>query len=173
MSNCSFKKCKCWVRQIAALDKIRPLNFITVFNKQVFSSLSSCHQDKQQTPSKRAWEGIRKTHSPPSWVRKDLETVVASPLEMQTVEWEKTSATIPLVGQEIMDLQTEVWSRRAASYPQLSFFPPQKMLSDKQADTPHTLPCSVFLLKRLEDALCEKCEGGGVKEGTEKEITTS
>ncbi|XP_056142961.1 adhesion G protein-coupled receptor B1 [Lampris incognitus] len=64
--------------------------------------------DKQQTPSKRAWEGIRKTHSPPSWVRKDLETVAASPLEMQTVEWEKASATIPLVGQEIMDLQTEV-----------------------------------------------------------------
>ncbi|XP_054869291.1 adhesion G protein-coupled receptor B1 isoform X11 [Amphiprion ocellaris] len=64
--------------------------------------------DKQQTPSKRAWEGIRKPHSPPSWVRKDLETVAASPLELQTVEWEKTSATIPLVGQEIMDLQTEV-----------------------------------------------------------------
>ncbi|XP_041843735.1 adhesion G protein-coupled receptor B1 isoform X5 [Melanotaenia boesemani] len=64
--------------------------------------------DKQQTPSKRAWEGIRKTHSPPAWVRKDLESVVASPLELQTVEWEKTSATIPLVGQEIMDLQTEV-----------------------------------------------------------------
>uniref|UniRef100_A0A669DT52 Adhesion G protein-coupled receptor B1 n=1 Tax=Oreochromis niloticus TaxID=8128 RepID=A0A669DT52_ORENI len=65
-------------------------------------------KDKQQTPSKRAWEGIRKTNSPPSWVRKDLETVAASPLELQTVEWEKTSATIPLVGQEIMDLQTEV-----------------------------------------------------------------
>ncbi|XP_035984696.1 adhesion G protein-coupled receptor B1 isoform X8 [Fundulus heteroclitus] len=64
--------------------------------------------DKQQTPSKRAWEGIRKPHSPPSWVRKELETVAASPLELQTVEWEKTSATIPLVGQEIMDLQTEV-----------------------------------------------------------------
>ncbi|XP_047454634.1 adhesion G protein-coupled receptor B1 isoform X10 [Mugil cephalus] len=64
--------------------------------------------DKQQTPSKRAWEGIRKTHSPPSWVRKDLEAVAASPLELQTVEWEKNSATIPLVGQEIMDLQTEV-----------------------------------------------------------------
>uniref|UniRef100_A0A3Q0S453 Adhesion G protein-coupled receptor B1 n=1 Tax=Amphilophus citrinellus TaxID=61819 RepID=A0A3Q0S453_AMPCI len=64
--------------------------------------------DKQQTPSKRAWEGIRKTNSPPSWVRKDLETVAASPLELQTVEWEKTSATIPLVGQELMDLQTEV-----------------------------------------------------------------
>ncbi|XP_071061883.1 adhesion G protein-coupled receptor B1-like isoform X3 [Pseudochaenichthys georgianus] len=64
--------------------------------------------DKQQTPSKRAWEGIRKSHSPPSWVRKDLETVAATPLELQAVEWEKTSATIPLVGQEIMDLQTEV-----------------------------------------------------------------
>ncbi|XP_060725780.1 adhesion G protein-coupled receptor B1 isoform X3 [Tachysurus vachellii] len=64
--------------------------------------------DKQQTPSKRAWEGIRKTHSPPSWVRKELEPLQASPLELQAVEWEKTSATIPLVGQEIMDLQTEV-----------------------------------------------------------------
>ncbi|XP_075896893.1 adhesion G protein-coupled receptor B1 isoform X3 [Nelusetta ayraudi] len=64
--------------------------------------------DKPQTPNKRAWEGIRKTHSPPSWVRKDLETVASSPLELQAVEWEKTSATIPLVGQEIMDLQTEV-----------------------------------------------------------------
>ncbi|XP_068426648.1 adhesion G protein-coupled receptor B1 isoform X6 [Clinocottus analis] len=72
------------------------------------SDKTNMSQDKQQTPSKRAWEGIRKTHSPPSWMRKDLETVAASPLELQTVEWEKTSATIPLVGQEIMDLQTEV-----------------------------------------------------------------
>ncbi|XP_030226860.1 adhesion G protein-coupled receptor B1 isoform X1 [Gadus morhua] len=64
--------------------------------------------DKQQTPSKRPWDGIRKPHSPPSWVRKDLDTVAASPLELQTVEWEKVSATIPLVGQELMDLQTEV-----------------------------------------------------------------
>ncbi|XP_066547126.1 adhesion G protein-coupled receptor B1 isoform X2 [Amia ocellicauda] len=64
--------------------------------------------DKQQTPSKRAWEGIRKTHSPPSWVRKDLEPLQASPLELKSVEWEKTVATIPLVGQEIIDLQTEV-----------------------------------------------------------------
>uniref|UniRef100_A0A8B9H4M1 Adhesion G protein-coupled receptor B1 n=1 Tax=Astyanax mexicanus TaxID=7994 RepID=A0A8B9H4M1_ASTMX len=64
--------------------------------------------DKQQTPSKRAWEAIRKTHSPPSWVRKELEPLQASPLELQAVEWEKASATIPLVGQEIMDLQTEV-----------------------------------------------------------------
>lgn len=70
----------------------------------------SLEQDKQQTPSKRAWEGIRKTHSPPSWVRKELEPLQASPLELQAVEWEKTSATIPLVGQEIMDLQTEVWA---------------------------------------------------------------
>ncbi|XP_051812762.1 adhesion G protein-coupled receptor B1 isoform X4 [Acanthochromis polyacanthus] len=76
---------------------------------ETVSTLSmSSLEDKQQTPSKRAWEGIRKPHSPPSWVRKDLETVAASPLELQTVEWEKTSATIPLVGQEIMDLQTEV-----------------------------------------------------------------
>ncbi|XP_042160765.1 adhesion G protein-coupled receptor B1 isoform X3 [Oncorhynchus tshawytscha] len=64
--------------------------------------------DKQQTPSKRAWEGIRKTQSPPSWMRKDLEPLAASPLELQNVEWEKASATIPLVGQELMDLQTEV-----------------------------------------------------------------
>ncbi|XP_028325891.1 adhesion G protein-coupled receptor B1 isoform X3 [Gouania willdenowi] len=63
--------------------------------------------DKPQTPSKRAWDGIRKPNSPPSWVRKDLKSVT-SPLELQTVEWEKTSATIPLVGQELMDLQTEV-----------------------------------------------------------------
>ncbi|XP_038144329.1 adhesion G protein-coupled receptor B1 isoform X9 [Cyprinodon tularosa] len=76
---------------------------------ETVSTLSmSSLEDKQQTPSKRAWEGIRKPHSPPSWVRKELETVAASPLELQTVEWEKTSATIPLVGQEIMDLQTEV-----------------------------------------------------------------
>ncbi|XP_057689627.1 adhesion G protein-coupled receptor B1-like isoform X2 [Corythoichthys intestinalis] len=64
--------------------------------------------DKQQTPSKRAWEGKQKTHSPPTWGKKEMATSVTSPLEMQTVEWEKTSATIPLVGQDIMDLQTEV-----------------------------------------------------------------
>ncbi|XP_026084133.1 adhesion G protein-coupled receptor B1-like isoform X7 [Carassius auratus] len=76
---------------------------------ETISTLSmSSLEDKQQTPSKRAWEGIRKTHSPPSWVRKELEPLQASPLEMQAVEWEKASATIPLVGQEIMDLQTEV-----------------------------------------------------------------
>lgn len=35
-----------------------------------------------------------------------------SPLELKTVEWEKTGATIPLVGQDIIDLQTEVWAER-------------------------------------------------------------
>ncbi|KAG9355621.1 hypothetical protein JZ751_000459, partial [Albula glossodonta] len=67
---------------------------------------SDC-KDKPQTPSERAWEGVQKTHSPPSWVRKDLEPLPASPLQLQAVEWEKTSATIPLVGQEMIDLQTE------------------------------------------------------------------
>ncbi|XP_014876767.1 brain-specific angiogenesis inhibitor 1-like isoform X6 [Poecilia latipinna] len=80
-----------------------------ISKSETVSTLSmSSLEDKQQTPSKRVWEGIRKPHSPPSWVRKELEAVAASPLELQTVEWEKSSATIPLVGQEIMDLQTEV-----------------------------------------------------------------
>ncbi|XP_069076949.1 adhesion G protein-coupled receptor B1 isoform X6 [Pleurodeles waltl] len=65
-------------------------------------------QEKQQTPNKRPWEGIRKVQSPPSWVKKDMEPVSPSPLELKTVEWEKTGATIPLVGQDIIDLQTEV-----------------------------------------------------------------
>ncbi|XP_030045872.1 adhesion G protein-coupled receptor B1 [Microcaecilia unicolor] len=65
-------------------------------------------QEKQQTPNKRPWEGIRKIHSPPSWVRKDMEAITPSPYELKTVEWEKTGATIPLVGQDIIDLQTEV-----------------------------------------------------------------
>nr|XP_033791104.1 adhesion G protein-coupled receptor B1 isoform X2 [Geotrypetes seraphini] len=65
-------------------------------------------QEKQQTPNKRPWEGIRKIHSPPSWVKKDMETFAPSPYELKTVEWEKTGATIPLVGQDIIDLQTEV-----------------------------------------------------------------
>ncbi|XP_072007183.1 adhesion G protein-coupled receptor B1 isoform X2 [Engystomops pustulosus] len=64
--------------------------------------------EKQQTPSKRSWEGMRKIQSPPSWVKKDMEPVSPSPLELKTVEWEKTGATIPLVGQDIIDLQTEV-----------------------------------------------------------------
>ncbi|KAG7225484.1 hypothetical protein INR49_027479 [Caranx melampygus] len=48
------------------------------------------------------------TAVPPAWVRKDLEPLAASPLELHSVDWEKTSTTIPLVGQDIIDLQTEV-----------------------------------------------------------------
>uniref|UniRef100_A0A3Q3WPN1 G-protein coupled receptors family 2 profile 2 domain-containing protein n=1 Tax=Mola mola TaxID=94237 RepID=A0A3Q3WPN1_MOLML len=67
------------------------------------------HSDKQQVPLDRPWEGIRGIpQSPPAWVRKDLEPLAASPLELHSVEWEKTSTTIPLVGQDIIDLQTEV-----------------------------------------------------------------
>ncbi|XP_042321206.1 adhesion G protein-coupled receptor B1-like isoform X1 [Sceloporus undulatus] len=69
---------------------------------------TDCKQEKQQTPNKRPWEGIRKVHSPPAWVKKDMEPVSQSPLELKTVEWEKAGATIPLVGQDIIDLQTEV-----------------------------------------------------------------
>lgn len=67
-------------------------------------------QDKQQMPCERPWEGVPRSqqHSPPAWVRKDLEPLQPSPLEMQAVEWEKAGATIPLVGQDIIDLQTEV-----------------------------------------------------------------
>ncbi|KAM4629943.1 adhesion G protein-coupled receptor B1-like [Polymixia lowei] len=67
------------------------------------------HSDKQQAPMERSWEGVRAMQqSPPAWVRKDLEPLAASPLELHSVEWEKASTTIPLVGQDIIDLQTEV-----------------------------------------------------------------
>lgn len=67
-------------------------------------------QDKQQAPLDRPWEGVRGIpQSPPAWVRKDLEPLAASPRDLHSVEWEKTSTTIPLVGQDIIDLQTEVW----------------------------------------------------------------
>ncbi|XP_006830914.1 PREDICTED: brain-specific angiogenesis inhibitor 1 [Chrysochloris asiatica] len=64
--------------------------------------------EKQQTPNKRPWESLRKAHGTPAWVKKDLEPLAPSPLELRSVEWEKTGATIPLVGQDIIDLQTEV-----------------------------------------------------------------
>ncbi|XP_069847595.1 adhesion G protein-coupled receptor B1 isoform X2 [Dipodomys merriami] len=70
--------------------------------------------DKQQTPNKRAWESLRKphgthgTHGTPAWAKKELEPLPPSPLELRSVEWEKAGATIPLVGQDIIDLQTEV-----------------------------------------------------------------
>uniref|UniRef100_A0A8C3JMK5 Adhesion G protein-coupled receptor B1 n=1 Tax=Calidris pygmaea TaxID=425635 RepID=A0A8C3JMK5_9CHAR len=76
--------------------------------KEKESPTTDSKQEKQQTPNKRPWEGIRKVQSPPSWVKKDIEPVAQSPLELKTVEWEKTGATIPLVGQDIIDLQTEV-----------------------------------------------------------------
>ncbi|GLD59246.1 brain-specific angiogenesis inhibitor 1-like protein [Lates japonicus] len=67
------------------------------------------HSDKQQAPLERPWEGVRGIpQSPPAWVRKDLEPLAASPLELHSVDWEKTGTTIPLVGQDIIDLQTEV-----------------------------------------------------------------
>ncbi|XP_057684686.1 adhesion G protein-coupled receptor B1-like isoform X3 [Corythoichthys intestinalis] len=68
------------------------------------------HSDKQQGPLERPWEGVRglPQQSPPAWVRKDLEPLAASPLELHSVEWEKSSTSIPMVGQDIIDLQTEV-----------------------------------------------------------------
>uniref|UniRef100_A0A3Q2QLY8 Adhesion G protein-coupled receptor B1 n=1 Tax=Fundulus heteroclitus TaxID=8078 RepID=A0A3Q2QLY8_FUNHE len=72
-------------------------------------SPASDSKDKQQAPMERSWEGVRGIpQSPPAWVRKDMEPLAASPLELHSVEWEKTSTTIPLVGQDIIDLQTEV-----------------------------------------------------------------
>ncbi|KAF6720631.1 Brain-specific angiogenesis inhibitor 1 [Oryzias melastigma] len=72
-------------------------------------SPASDSKDKQQPPLERPWEGVRGIpQSPPAWVRKDLEPLAASPLELHSVEWEKTGTTIPLVGQDIIDLQTEV-----------------------------------------------------------------
>ncbi|XP_067887465.1 adhesion G protein-coupled receptor B1 isoform X9 [Heterodontus francisci] len=77
-------------------------------------SVSSAGSDKtnlsqeKQTPIKRPWEGIRKMQSPPTWIKKELDPTHQSPLELRTVEWEKTGATIPLGGQDIIDLQTEV-----------------------------------------------------------------
>uniref|UniRef100_A0A8C8DMA1 Adhesion G protein-coupled receptor B1b n=1 Tax=Oryzias sinensis TaxID=183150 RepID=A0A8C8DMA1_9TELE len=72
-------------------------------------SPASDSKDKQQAPLERPWEGVRGIpQSPPAWVRKDLEPLAASPLELHSVEWEKTSTSIPLVGQDIIDLQTEV-----------------------------------------------------------------
>uniref|UniRef100_A0AAY4D672 Brain-specific angiogenesis inhibitor 1 n=1 Tax=Denticeps clupeoides TaxID=299321 RepID=A0AAY4D672_9TELE len=66
--------------------------------------------DSKQAPSERPWEAVPRSQqqSPPSWVRKDLEPLQPSPLELQAVEWEKAGTTIPLVGQDIIDLQTEV-----------------------------------------------------------------
>ncbi|KTF87442.1 hypothetical protein cypCar_00025581 [Cyprinus carpio] len=67
------------------------------------------HSDKQQGAMDRSWESMSRSQaSPPAWVRKDMEPLQASPLDLQGMEWEKAGATIPLVGQDIIDLQTEV-----------------------------------------------------------------
>uniref|UniRef100_A0A8C7VD96 Adhesion G protein-coupled receptor B1b n=1 Tax=Oncorhynchus mykiss TaxID=8022 RepID=A0A8C7VD96_ONCMY len=77
--------------------------------KQDRESPASDSKDKQLPQVERPWEGVQRTqHSPPAWVRKDLEPLAASPLHMQQVEWEKAGATIPMVSQDIIDLQTEV-----------------------------------------------------------------
>ncbi|XP_049629783.1 adhesion G protein-coupled receptor B1 isoform X2 [Suncus etruscus] len=64
--------------------------------------------ERQQTPNKRPWESLRKAHGTPAWARKELEPLAPVPLELRGVEWEKPGATIPLVGQDMIDLQTEV-----------------------------------------------------------------
>ncbi|KAA0709864.1 Adhesion G protein-coupled receptor B1 [Triplophysa tibetana] len=67
------------------------------------------HSDKQQGPMDRSWETMSRSQaSPPGWVRKDMEPLQASPPDLQGVEWEKAGSSIPLVGQDIIDLQTEV-----------------------------------------------------------------
>ncbi|XP_077053664.1 adhesion G protein-coupled receptor B1-like [Siphateles boraxobius] len=67
------------------------------------------HSDKQPGAMDRSWESMSRTQaSPPAWVRKDMEPLQASPLDLQGVEWEQAGASIPLVGQDIIDLQTEV-----------------------------------------------------------------
>uniref|UniRef100_A0A672LZB5 Adhesion G protein-coupled receptor B1 n=1 Tax=Sinocyclocheilus grahami TaxID=75366 RepID=A0A672LZB5_SINGR len=72
-------------------------------------SPASDSKDKQQGAMDRSWESMSRSQaSPPAWVRKDMEPLQASPLDLQGVEWEKAGATIPLVGQDIIDLQTEV-----------------------------------------------------------------
>lgn len=82
------------------LDEVTP-----VLNAPLFL----LQQDKQQAAMERSWEGVRGIpQSPPAWVRKDMEPLAASPLELHSVEWEKTNTTIPLMGQDIIDLQTEV-----------------------------------------------------------------
>lgn len=69
---------------------------------------SAQQPEKQQTPNKRPWESLRKAHGAPAW-GKELEPLPPpAPLELRSVEWEKAGATIPLVGQDIIDLQTEV-----------------------------------------------------------------
>ncbi|ELW63437.1 Brain-specific angiogenesis inhibitor 1 [Tupaia chinensis] len=87
-------------------DLNRKLQHAAEKDKEVLGPESK--PEKQQTPNKRPWESLRKAHGTPAWGKKELEPLQPSPLELRGVEWEKSGATIPLVGQDIIDLQTEV-----------------------------------------------------------------
>uniref|UniRef100_A0A2K5CZV4 Adhesion G protein-coupled receptor B1 n=1 Tax=Aotus nancymaae TaxID=37293 RepID=A0A2K5CZV4_AOTNA len=87
-------------------DLNRKLQHAVEKDKEVLGPESK--PEKQQTPNKRPWESLRKAHGTPTWVKKELEPLQPSPLELRSVEWERSGATIPLVGQDIIDLQTEV-----------------------------------------------------------------
>ncbi|XP_011856360.1 PREDICTED: brain-specific angiogenesis inhibitor 1-like [Mandrillus leucophaeus] len=88
-------------------DLNRKLQHAAEKDKEVLGP-DSKQPEKQQTPNKRPWESLRKAHGTPTWVKKELEPLQPSPLELRSVEWERSGATIPLVGQDIIDLQTEV-----------------------------------------------------------------
>uniref|UniRef100_A0A669D2M5 Adhesion G protein-coupled receptor B1 n=1 Tax=Oreochromis niloticus TaxID=8128 RepID=A0A669D2M5_ORENI len=89
--------------------KKRHQNMFQDLNRKLHHAEKDRESPASDSPLERPWEGVRGIpSSPPAWVRKDLEPLAASPLELHSVEWEKTSTTIPLVGQDIIDLQTEV-----------------------------------------------------------------
>uniref|UniRef100_A0AAX7UXV5 Adhesion G protein-coupled receptor B1b n=1 Tax=Astatotilapia calliptera TaxID=8154 RepID=A0AAX7UXV5_ASTCA len=89
--------------------KKRHQNMFQDLNRKLHHAEKDRESPASDSPLERPWEGVRGIPaSPPAWVRKDLEPLAASPLELHSVEWEKTSTTIPLVGQDIIDLQTEV-----------------------------------------------------------------
>ncbi len=105
----------CWKRQDKPQRKCLDLSTafegrFLIINCRVSNSVPDVSfQDKQQGAMDRSWESMSRSQaSPPAWVRKDMEPLQASPLDLQGVEWEKAGASIPLVGQDIIDLQTEV-----------------------------------------------------------------
>uniref|UniRef100_A0A673KMI6 Brain-specific angiogenesis inhibitor 1-like n=1 Tax=Sinocyclocheilus rhinocerous TaxID=307959 RepID=A0A673KMI6_9TELE len=68
-------------------------------------SMSSLERQKSQN---HAHTETPSEHVPGPQQEDDMEPLQASPPDLQGVEWEKAGATIPLVGQDIIDLQTEV-----------------------------------------------------------------
>ncbi|EGV97375.1 Brain-specific angiogenesis inhibitor 1 [Cricetulus griseus] len=66
------------------------------------------HQDMFQDLNRKLQHAAEKEKEVPGVDSKELEPLPPSPLELRSVEWEKAGATIPLVGQDIIDLQTEV-----------------------------------------------------------------